>query len=104
MLPWLNLRALILITKYTTDKCNSATYKSVLQVSNNTNDNINPLLLFILDVALIRDNIICLLPRQRFTTTLIRSSSMIESSKVYIIKLEYNIIKVKDIIILDKES
>jgi hypothetical protein len=56
----LNSKALTLIINV----CGSATYTLVLQIPNNANSNINPLLLFILNTAaLVKGNIIRLLLR-----------------------------------------
>jgi len=99
--PSLNSRALTLII----DTYKSTTHMLVPQILNNTNSNINLLLLSILDTTtLIRDNTIRSLLRQSFTITSSKSESVIESSKVYNIVSEYDVIKVEDLIDLDKES
>jgi hypothetical protein len=58
--PSLNSRASTPIT----DVCESATYMPVLQMPNNVNNNINPLLLSIPDTAPVRDNTIGSSPRK----------------------------------------
>jgi hypothetical protein len=54
--------------------------------------------------APVGDNTIRSLPRQSFITISCESNSITESSKVCNIASEYNVIKVKDLIDLDKES
>jgi hypothetical protein len=68
------------------------------------NDNIDPLLLSMPDTAPVGDNRIRLSPRQSFVIISRESNSVTESSKVSNTASEYNVIKVEDLIDLDKQS
>lgn len=77
----------------------------VLQIPNDANSNIDPLLLSMPDTAApIGDNTIRSPPRQSFIITSRESNSIRESSEVYNIASEYNMIEVEDLTDLDEES
>jgi hypothetical protein len=99
--PSLNSRALTLIT----DVYKSVTYTPVPQIPNNVNSNIDLLFFFILKTAApVKDNIIRLLPCQSFAIISCELNSVTESSKVLNTASEYNVIKVKHLTNLNKQS
>jgi len=77
----------------------------VLQIPNDANGNIDPLLLSMLDTAAtVRENTTRSSPRPSFTITSRESNSVTEPSEVCSIGSEYDAIKVEDLIDLDEES
>lgn len=96
-----NSRVLIPITNI----CKSITYILVLYIPNNINSNINLLLFSILDITiLVGDNTIRLLLYQSFIITFCELNLVKESSEIYNIVLEYDMIEVEDFIDFDKKS
>jgi hypothetical protein len=86
-----------------TDASGSATHMPVPQVPDNSNGNIDPLLLFTPDTAAIGDNTIRSPPRQSSIITSRESNSLTKSSEVCNIASEYDVIEIDDFTNLDEE-
>jgi hypothetical protein len=67
----------------------NTTYTLILQIPNNTNNNINLFFVFILDIAaFIGDNIICLLLYQNFIIISCESNSVTKTFEIYNVAVE----------------